>query len=126
MAAARGIEAGTAAETLIPVGDSPERVRPEAALAKLCGACPVPASSGRTSRHRLDRGGHRRADAALRRVVVVRMRPHRPTPDHVGRRTAEGKGKREITRCLKRLVARETYGYSCRPPEAVTPARQAA
>ena len=123
---AHGIEAGTAAEMLMLVGDNPERIRSEGAFAKLCGACPIPASSGRTSRHRLNRGGDRRANAALHRVVVVRTRRHRPTLDYVGRRTAERKSKREIIRCLKRFVAREIYGYLCRPPEAVPPAQRAA
>ena len=91
-----------------------ERIRSEAAFARLCGACPVPASSGKTTRHRLNRGGNRRANAALYRVVVTRMRGHRPTLDYVRRRTAEGKGKAEIIRCLKRFVAREIYGYLCR------------
>ena len=66
-----------------PVGDNPERIHSEAALAKLCGACPVPASSGRTKRHRLNRGGNRQANAALHRVVVVRMRAHSPTVEYV-------------------------------------------
>jgi len=123
---AHGMGAGTAAEMLLLVGDNPDRIRSEAAFAKLCGACPVPASSGRTSRHRLNRGGDRRANAALHRVVVVRMRRHRPTLDYVGRRTAEGKSKREIIRCLKRFVAREVYGYLCRPPQAAVPASAAA
>ena len=106
MVAAHGMGTGTAAEMLVLVGDDPERIRSEAAFAKLCGACPVPASSGKTSRHRLNRGGHRQANAALHRVVVVRMRVHQSTIDYVRRRTAEGKRKREIIRCLKRFVAR--------------------
>jgi transposase len=117
---AQGIGTGTAAEMLVLVGDSPERVHSEAALAKLCGACPITASSGMTSRHRLNRGGHRQANAALHRVVVVRLRAHQPTVDYVRRRTAEGKGKPEIIRCLKRFVAREIYGLpfpSVVPPE---------
>ncbi len=68
--------AGTAAQMLILVGDNPERIRSEAAFAKLCGACPIPASSGKTNRHRLNRGGARKANAALYRVVIVRMRGH--------------------------------------------------
>ena len=112
---------GTAAEMLILVGDNPERIRSEAAFAKLCGACPVPASSGKTSRHRLNRGGHRQANAALHRVLVVRMRAHRPTMTYVRRRTAEGKSKREIIRCLKRFVAREIYGYLCPASRAASP-----
>ncbi|SDB73772.1 Transposase [Belnapia rosea] len=105
-----------APEMLILVDDEPERIHSKAAFAKLCGACPVPASSGKTSRHRLNRGGHRQVNAALHRVVVVRMRTHQPSLDYVRRRTAEGKSKREIIRCLKRFVAREVFGYLCRPP----------
>ena len=105
---------GTAAEMLILVGDNPERIRSEAAFAKLCGACPIPASSGKTSRHRLNRGGNRQANAALYRVVITWMRSHSPTRAYVRRRTAEGKGKMEIIRCLKRFVAREVFGYLCR------------
>src|ERR671911_81054 len=115
-----------AAEMLILVGGNPERIRSEAAFAKLCGACPVPASSGKTSRHRLNRGGHRHANAALHRVVVVRMRTHQPTLDYVRRRTAEGKSKREIIRCLKRFVAREIFGHLCRAPRAAYPEQMAA
>jgi transposase len=113
MMEAHGISTGTAAEMLILVGDNPERIRSEAAFAKLCGACPIPASSGKTTRHRLNRGGHRQANAALYRVVIVRMRHHQPTLDYVRRRTAEGKAKMEIIRCLKRFVAREIFGYLC-------------
>jgi transposase len=112
---AHGMGAGTAAEMLVLIGDNPERIRSEAALAKLCGACPIPASSGKTTRHRLNRGGNRQANAALYRVVIVRMRGHQPTLDYVRRRTAEGKSKLEIIRCLKRFVAREIFGYLCRP-----------
>jgi transposase len=123
---AHGMGAGTAAEMLLLVGDNPERIRSEGAFAKLCGACPIPASSGKTNRHRLNRGGDRRANAALHRVVVVRMRRHRPTLDYVRRRTAEGKSTREIIRCLKRFVAREIYGYLCRPSEAAASMREPA
>jgi transposase len=126
MVAAHGMGAATAAEMLVLVGDDPERIRSEAAFAKLCGACPIPASSGKTGRHRLNRGGHRQANAALHRVVVVRTRTHRPTVDYVRRRTAEGKSKREIIRCLKRFVAREIFGYLCRAPEAIGPEQIAA
>ena len=77
---------------LIIFGDNPDRIRSEAAFAKLCGACPIPASSGMTTgRHRLYRGGHRQANAALHRTVVVRMRLHQPTVDYVARRTAGGR-----------------------------------
>jgi transposase len=104
-----GIGPDSAAEMMIVAGDNPERVRSEAAFAKLCGACPVPASSGVTNRHRLFRGGHRQANAALYRVVIVRMRWHQPTIDYVTRRTSQGLSKKDIIRCLKRFVAREMY-----------------
>lgn len=104
-----GIGTDSVAEMMIVAGDTPTRIRSEAAFAKLGGACPVPASSGMTNRHRLFRGGHRQANAALYRVVIVRMRRHQPPIDYVGRRTAEGLSKKDIIRCLKRFVAREIY-----------------
>jgi transposase len=104
-----GIAEDSASELLIVVGDNPERIHSEAALAKLCGTCPIPASSGKTTRHRLNRGGHRQANAALHRILVVRMRFHEPTIAYVNRRTTEGKTKKEIMRCLKRLLIREIY-----------------
>ena len=104
-----GVGPESAAEMMIVAGDNPTRVRSDAAFAKLCGACPIPASSAVTNRHRLYRGGHRQANAALYRIVLVRMRWHQPTIDYVRRRTAEGLSKRDIIRCLKRFVAREVY-----------------
>ena len=105
-----GVGAHTAAEMLILFGDNPDRIRSDAAFAKLCGACPIPVSSGMTTgRHRLNRGGHRQANAALYRAVIVRMRYHQPTVDDVARRTADGRTKREIIRGLKRFLAREIY-----------------
>ena len=100
----------TAGALLLAAGDNPERLRSEAAFAKLCGVSPVEASSGMTTRHRLSRAGDRRANSALWRIVMVRLRQrHQPTVAYVARRTAEGKSKREIIRCLKRYVAREVY-----------------
>jgi transposase len=104
-----GVGADTAAEMLIVAGDNPNRVRSEPAWARLCGVAPVPASSGMTTRHRLNRGGHRHANAALYRAVIVRMQHHEPTRAYTARRTAEGKTKKEIIRCLKRLLAREIW-----------------
>jgi transposase len=95
-----GVGPDSAAALLIAAGDNPGRLRSEAAFAALCGASPVEASSGKTVRHRLNRGGDRQANAALHRVVVVRLRWHQPTRDYVARRTAEGKSKKEILRCL--------------------------
>jgi transposase len=104
-----GVGPDSAAALLIATGDNPGRLRSEAAFAALCGASPVEASSGKTVRHRLNRGGDRQANAALHRVVIVRLRWHQPTRDYVARRTAEGKSKKEILRCLKRYVAREVF-----------------
>ena len=121
-----GIGFDSAAELLCAAGDNAGRVRSEAAYAKLCGACPIPASSGKTSRHRLNRGGNRQANAALFRIVVVRMRWHPPTIAYVERRTTEGLSKREIIRCLKRYVAREVYRLLPVPATASAEPLQAA
>jgi transposase len=105
-----GIGFDSAAELLLAAGDNSDRIRSEAAFAKMCGACPIPASSGKTSgRHRLNRGGNRQANAALYRIVIVRMRWQEPTKSYLERRTAEGLSKKDIIRCLKRYVAREVY-----------------
>ena len=105
-----GVGFDIAAEMLVTAGDNRTRIRSEAAFAKMCGACPIPAGSGKTNgRHRLNRGGNRQANAALYRAVIVRMRWHQPTIDYVTRRTRQGLSKREIIRCLKRFLAREIY-----------------
>ena len=104
-----GIGPDNASELLLTLGGNAGRVHSEAALAKLCGACPIPASSGKTIRHRLNRGGHRRANAALHRIVIVRMKYHEPTRAYVARRITEGKTKPEIMRCLKRFITREIW-----------------
>lgn len=104
-----GIGPDSVAEMMIVAGDNPTRITSEAAFAKICGACPIPASSGVTNRHRLFRGGHRQANATLYRIVTVRMRWHQPTIDYVARRTSEGLSKKDIIRCLKRFVAREIF-----------------
>jgi transposase len=120
-----GVGCDIAAELLITAGDNTNRVKSEAAFAKMCGACPIPTGSGRTNgRHRLNRGGNRQANAALYRAVIVRMRWHEPTIAYVTRRTAEGLSKREIIRCLKRYLARELYGLL--PAPVSTDSRQAA
>lgn len=104
-----GVGPDTAGALLVAAGDNPDRLRSEAAFSMLCGA-PVEASSGKTVRHRLNRGGDRQANAALYRIVIVRMRYHAPTRAYVERRTTQGLSKPEIIRCLKRYVAREIYG----------------
>lgn len=102
-----GVGPDVAAALLIAAGDNPERLRSEAAFSMLCGSSPVEASSGKVTRHRLNRGGDRQANAALYRVVLVRLRWHAPTKAYLARRVAEGKSKKEVIRCLKRYVARE-------------------
>jgi hypothetical protein len=98
-----------AGQLLVTAGDNPERLRGEAAFAHLCGAAPIPASRGRTQRHRLHRGGDRDANRALHLAVVVRMRYCPRTRAYVERRTKEGLSKPEIMRCVKRYLAREVY-----------------
>lgn len=107
--ATKGIGYETAAALLVAAGDNPERLRTESAFAHLCGAAPVPASSGKTVRHRLSRGGDRQANRALFLIVLGRMRLDERTRNYVRRRTGEGLSKMEIIRCLKRYVAREVY-----------------
>lgn len=105
-----GVGFDSAAQMLITAGDNAGRIRSESAFAKICGACPIPTGSGKTSgRHRLNRGGNRQANAALYRIVLVRLRWHPPTIAYVERRVAEGLSKKDIIRCLKRFVAREFY-----------------
>ena len=99
----------TTAALLVTVGDNPDRLRSERAFAHLCGVAPIPASSGKTNRHRLHRGGDRSANRALHIAVVVRMRYCPRTRAYVARRTTEGMSKQEIIRCLKRYLAREIY-----------------
>ena len=99
----------TAATLLITAGDNPQRLHTEAAFAALCGTNPIPASSGKTTRHRLNRGGNRQANAALHRIIIVRLRWHQPTRDYLTRRLTQGKTKPEIIRCLKRHLTREIH-----------------
>jgi transposase len=104
-----GIGTDHAATLLIVAGDNPQRLRSEASFASLCGVSPIEASSGKVVRHRLNHGGNREADRALYMTCLARMRRDRRTQEYFARRTAEGKSKREIIRCLKRYVAREVY-----------------
>lgn len=111
-----GVGPHAAAQLLAAAGDNPHRLHSEAAFAKLCGVCPLPASSGKTTRHRLNRGGDRRANNALFTIVLVRMRHDPATRAYVARRTTEGKTHKEIMRCLKRFVAREVFTAITNPP----------
>ena len=113
-----GVGTEVASQMLVTVGDNPERVGNEAQFAALAGVAPIPASSGKTTRHRLSRGGDRNANRALHQVVLGRMSTCPRTRAYVSKRTAEGKGKREIMRCLKRYVAREIYRQITNPRPA--------
>ena len=112
-----GIGPDTAAALLIAAGSNPDRLHSEAAFASLCGVSPVLASSGKTNRHRLNRGGDRQANAALYRIVVVRLCHDLRTQAYLRRRTAEGMSKIEVIRCLKRYVAREVYSIIRKPTQ---------
>ena len=104
-----GIGSDSAGALLVAAGDNPERLRSDAAFSMLCGSSPIEASSGKTRRYRLNRGGDRQANAALYRIVVARLRHDQPTKDYLARRIREGKSKKEAIRCLKRYVAREVF-----------------
>lgn len=104
-----GVGTLVAAQLAVTAGGNPGRIRNEASFAALCGAAPIPASSGRTNRHRLNRGGDRQGNAALHRIALVRMRHDAKTRAYVERRTHDGKSKKEIIRCLKRAIVREIY-----------------
>jgi transposase len=106
--AQRGVGPVTGAQVLIS-WSHPGRLRSEAAFAVLAGTAPIPASSGRVVRHRLNRGGDRQLNRALHTIVMIRERYHEPTKRYVTCRTAQGKSQREIRRCLKRTVARQLY-----------------
>jgi transposase len=124
---APGVGVEIAAQLLITVGENPERMRNEAAFAMLCGVAPLPASSGKTRRYRLNRGGDRAANCALHMAAISRLRVDPRTRAYVARRTAEGLSKKEILRCLKRYLAREFYKLLKPPPsDLVTSAEIAA
>jgi transposase len=104
-----GVGPDSAGALLVAAGDNPDRLRSNAAFSMLCGASPIQASSGKTRRHRLNRGGDRQANAALYRIVVARLRHDQQTKDYLARRIREGKSKKEAIRCLKVYVAREVF-----------------
>jgi transposase len=107
--AVSGVGTEVAGQLLTTAGQNPHRLHSEAALARLCGVAPIPASSGARTRHRLHRGGDRQANSAIYLIVINRLRWHQPTKDYVQRRSTEQKTKKEIIRCLKRAVVRELY-----------------
>ena len=103
-----GIGPVSAAQAIVSFSH-PGRCRSDAAFAALAGTSPLPASSGRTVRHRLNRGGDRALNRAIHTIALTRMRSCPTTRAYVARRTAQGKSTREIRRCLKRYIARELY-----------------
>jgi transposase len=118
-----GVGVEVAGQLLTTVGDNPQRMRSEAAFAHLCGVAPIPASSGKTRRHRLNRGGDRAANNALYTVVPTRLRLDERTLRYVARRATEGLSQREIIRCLQRYVARELYQLLVSRPHPRRPGR---
>ena len=114
--AAHGVGLDSATALLIAAGDNPKRMKSERSFAALCGVNPVQASSGRTVRHRLNRGGNRQANSALWRIATTRMRNDARTQAYVAKRHAQGKKRTEIIRCLKRHIAREIYRLITNPP----------
>jgi transposase len=104
-----GVGSVHASQLLLTAGENIDRLRSEAAFARICAAAPIPASSGRTNRHRLDRGGDRRANKTLHMIAVCRLRHCPRTRAYAARRTAEGLSKRDVIPCLKRYIARELY-----------------
>ena len=116
LVAVKGIATDIATTLLATAGDNPDRLRSESAFAHLCGVAPIPASSGKTNRHRLNRGGDRDANRVLHLLAVGRMGWDPATRAYVKRRTTEGLSKKEILRCLKRYLARELYPLLARNP----------
>jgi transposase len=117
LVARKGVGPDTAATILISAGDNPDRLRDERSFAALAGSSPIPASTGKTTRHRLNRGGDRQLNAALWRIAMVRLATDPNTRAYQARRTSEGKTKAEAIRCLKRYIAREIF--AALPHEAI-------
>lgn len=120
-----GVGPDTAAALLITAGDNPDRLASAAAFAALCGVSPIEASSGKTARHRLNRGGDRRANSALYTIVLTRLGRDQRTRDYANKRASEGKSTKDTIRCLKRYVAREVFPIitaALQPATTPTPA----
>ena len=100
---------GSAAQLLLTAGDNQERLGSEASFAALCGVSPIPASSGKMTRHRLNRGGDRAANSALHIIAIGRLRTDERTKTYVAKRIADGHSKLEAIRCLQRYIAREVF-----------------
>jgi len=115
-----------AAQLLLTAGDNPQRLRSEASFAALCGVSPVPASSGKTIRHRLNRGGDRGANSALHIIAIGRLRTDPKTKAYVAKRIAEGHSKLDAIRALKRYLAREVFTLITQRHKQINQARIAA
>jgi len=131
LCAAFGVGPDVAAQLMITAGANPNRLSSEAAFAALCGAIPIPVSSGKTNRHRLSRGGDRQGNSALHTIALSRMRYHPKTKAYLARQLAAGRTKKDILRMLKRAIAREMFKLLTRQIELedfsdLRPARQAA
>jgi transposase len=112
LVARKGIGPETASTILVSAGDNPDRLRNERAFASLAGANPIHASSGKTTRHRLNRGGDRQLNSALWRITMVRLATDAGTRAYLERRVSQGKTKIEAVRCIKRYVAELKSGYT--------------
>ncbi|MFB1299634.1 transposase, partial [Mycobacterium sp. pW049] len=128
--AAYGVGPDTAAQLLITAGTNTHRLRSEAAFAMLAGVAPIPASSGKTTRHRLSRGGDRAANNALHRIALVRWSHDQRTRNYIARQLAAGRSKKDVLRLLKRAIAREMFRHLTAPCPIddysdLRPARQA-
>ena len=115
-----------AAQLLLTAGGNPDRMRSEASFAALCGVSPVPASSGKTVRHRLNRGGDRAANSALHIIAIGRLRTDQKTKDYVARRVAEGHSKLDAIRAIKRYLAREVFALIMQRQKEINATRIAA
>ncbi len=126
LVARTGIGLNSAAQLLLTAGDNPDRLKSEASFAALCGVSPVPASSGKTVRHRLNRGGDRAANSAIHIIAIGRLRLDPRTQDYVARRIASGNSKLEAVRCLKRYIAREVFSIIMRQYKEINQSQIAA
>ena len=126
LVARNSIGHGSAAQLLVTAGDNAERLQSEASFAALCGASPVPASSGKTTRHRLNRGGDRAANSALHIIAIGRLRTDPRTKAYIAKRVAEGHSKLEAIRCLKRYIAREVFSLISQRKREINQGRNAA
>jgi transposase len=126
LVARNSIGHGSAAQLLLTAGDNAERLQSEASFAALCGVSPVPASSGKTIRHRLNRGGDRAANSALHIIAIGRLRTDLRTKAYIAKRVAEGHSKLEAIRCLKRYITREVFSLINQRKREINQGRNAA